>query len=165
MSDSTFQTWKPFCLYGLVVAGFCAYILQQNIAARGWPTAPGTVLATENKPDPKAVSLDGTVATYQQVDYVYPVAGRDYRSRRISYIASQDQDSSLTKDSPYSPGQEIKVFYNPRRPTDAYVKPLDAHDDLWLIFVLAGHVVLVLAGLGCIFSSKLNRSRNSIRKL
>jgi len=155
MPDSTLRTWKPFLLYGLTVAAFCGYILTQNAAARGWPTVPGTVVSVEDKQDMKAAPLDGQVAVYQQVEYVYMVGGREYRSHRISYIASQDEEFSMSRENAYQTGQALSVHYNPRDPANAYVNPLDPGDDQWLMFVLLAHALLVMAGFVAIVRARV----------
>ena len=115
---------------GIVIAVFTVRMQRLAEASRSWPTAEGTVVASE------VVVTRGKGKTYTaQVRYSYQVGGAPYGSDRIQFGSSgTDQKVANATVADHPVGKRVKVYYNPGKPAQAVLVP--GVTGKWLTFVL-----------------------------
>jgi len=83
---------------------------------RGWPTADGTILHSELRFSP----IPRGTLYYPSVVYRYTVGGTEYHGSHLGYTGRHF--SSLSH-NPWKQGQQVKVSYDPQRPSHALLEP------------------------------------------
>ncbi len=86
--------------------------------ARGWPSTTGTVTVSEVAGVYGDSSRRQGTAWKAHVEYRYEVEGTLYTSTRLSFsdYASGSRSAHEERAGRYSPGKEVRVFYDPRSP-------------------------------------------------
>jgi hypothetical protein len=116
-------------IFGLLFFGLGflnLYSIMYQFQIRGWPSTPGTLLKVGLRESTinawVKAEYDYTVA----VAYEYSVGGEVFVSKRFSpwvVVASYNLKLLLEKQiEDYRPGQPVPVYYNPRRPSKAFLK-------------------------------------------
>src|SRR5262245_13310882 len=114
-----------------------------QVRALGYPTADGVVTASEVE-----IEHDSDGSTYTpQVAYLYSVARQELTGHRLQYQWSSFGPREARRIvAQYPPGTAVKVYYNPRDPSDSLLLPgLDSGHALIVLFMLPFNIVM----LGC----------------
>lgn len=133
--------------FALLVAGLRD--VWRTARSRRWPTAPGTVVSTEELQHRRRVPSDtgsGVRIHYEaRVHYEYTVGQVHIGSTvvRLGTSETSSEAHAQTTLARYLPGQSIQVAYNPQDPTESVLEP-GAHP-VDFARALVGAALLVLA--------------------
>lgn len=134
----------------LAGAGAIAYAWWLNQRAgvvASWPRTQGEVLESRVERERSSSTHGSTITFAPRIRYQYEVQGRSFTSDRIAVGGTLDTSSkkrAAERTRRWPVGAKVPVFYNPRDPSEAYLKP-DA-ESVWLIGAIGAVVGLV--GLG-----------------
>lgn len=131
----------------LIVAGLLA--ARRSARTRAWPTAEGTVLASEVVRERSSSSSTTTTTAGQyvykaEVAYEYEVNGDRYVSNRVQLLdvsSSNDNRARATRER-YNSGDRVRVYYDPKNPERAVLEPGGAGGS-WLLFVVGAGFVII----------------------
>ncbi len=133
--------------FGLVTGLFAFAYTLMVWKARGWPTAPGRIIAsgTESFRD-RDMDTAGTQTLYKSfVQYTYEVNGCQYTGDRVNFgvtISSTLPGLARRMAAKYKIGDEVEVYHNPQDPTDCCLNP---HSHWYFLIWAAAMAVLTLA--------------------
>ncbi len=119
---------------------------------RRWPTTQGTVVKAE------AVKVgsdeEGNDEYEARIRYRYEVNGQTYEGHAITLGAhvTGDRRSAERIVAVYPEGVLVRVYYNPRNPAEAALKP-GVQGDFWLFLALMAAGLLIGVG-GILYSAK-----------
>ena len=108
------------CVFvGCLLVVFGVYLLKRLADSKSWPKTNGVIL--ESTVQSKWVMAGGGSRIFvvcPKVTYEYEVNGGKYTSSQLALIERDSADENLArrKAEKYSPGQQVEVFYNPRKP-------------------------------------------------
>ena len=137
---------RSFQVLASVIGAFLIGVAVRNIlggaATRRWPQVPGRILRSfvlVHKDD------DGGESFVPQVEFEYLVEGMTHRGMRLQYgrIGSGSRRRAERVLAPYPAGASVRVFFDPRKPTDAVLVPGAAPGNAAI--ALAGAVFLACA--------------------
>lgn len=134
-------------LCGLLLVGVGGWTLLGSLPTTSWPSTSGVVEESRVQ----AVGRNGPDEA--RVSYRYAVAGRAYTGARIGYVLPSSDAGARTLASRYSPGTEVRVYYDPGDPARAVLRPGGAGRGL--LVLLAG------AGLLAVWRHALARARSA----
>jgi hypothetical protein len=105
--------------------------LKGAYTSQRWPTAQGKVEAVNIRRDRITDSRPPAYTYTFVVTYAYEIEGTRYQGDRYSLgsgstasrIYRQQQNAISAAKETYSIGQSIDVYYNPKSPNDAILKP------------------------------------------
>src|SRR5262249_50737713 len=106
---------------GALFAGFSGWELWRGLWALQWPVAPGRMLEIGARKH----RARGTRYT-PTVRYTYKVGQQMLEGTRLDFgvqLLSGSAEGAQAELEPLVPGAEVIVRYNPRRPTDAVLRP------------------------------------------
>jgi hypothetical protein len=114
----------------------------QEVASYSWPEVTGEVRAVDARQEFDSETRETRYVGW--VDFTYQVDGKQLASQAIDLstgIKHDSREAALADVAEYSPGQAVKVAYNPKRPETGILKR-----------GIPGHhlLVLVCAGVGTI---------------
>ena len=126
----------------------------RGLASSHWPTVSGVVLHSGMTEDQaKGVGTKNTYNFYSaNPEFRYRVNGRDYTTETVQFgraIGSGDISNEAVLLLRYPAGTKATVFYHPRNPALATVKP-GVHTDV--VWYLCGGAVLILFGVFCVLA-------------
>lgn len=113
---------------------------KKAIAAGGWPTSIGKVLATEVVVDESgSMGEDGTTWYNPTVNYSYSVAGTEFLGNRLRFgnPHCSNRNKAEAAIAPYAVGASVVVHYNPVKPSDAVLET-GKPSSIYLILSLFG---------------------------
>ena len=126
---SSTAPWQIFLLLFVVLAvvcwPICAWFILTGRAAlaiarasQSWPTAPGTVLASEVRHVAAAAVEESRLQHVPTVRYAYEVAGKRHEGDVIQFGLTKSASRSAAEQTikPYPVGGKVKVFYDPKVP-------------------------------------------------
>jgi hypothetical protein len=112
-------------IFGLVGAGLSYWgwtILQDARASATWPTAAGVVTSSEVD---HSTDAEGGDSYSPEVDYQYQVDGQTITNNQIKFgensYSSRRKAEEIAANYPL--GQQVTVYYEPERPTNAVLEP------------------------------------------
>jgi hypothetical protein len=116
--------------------------VYRQIAASGYPTAPGEV--TDSR-----VVVDGggedSMST-PKIAYAYWLGDKKYVSDRIRYgLMSSNDDNARRLVQQFPAGRQVRVYYSPNNPSDALLQPGIEGSDLFLPMFLTPFNAVMLA--------------------
>lgn len=127
--------WQIFLLLFVVLAvvcwPICAWFILTGRAAiavarasQSWPTAPGTVLASEVDTSLRLLSKNRDYKHVPTVRYAYEVAGKRHEGDVIQFGLTEAASRSVAEQTikPYPVGGKVKVFYDPQDPTKSVLE-------------------------------------------
>lgn len=123
---------------------------RQALATQTWPSAAGTVVASEVRSFTRW--KDGVQSTLYTpgITYRYTVNGREYTSDRYSLGAESAWGASRIaekKVNEYPAGSPVTVYYDPKAPADSVLERRLSRG--WLVWAMAfGLLVLALVSAG-----------------
>src|SRR5262245_51454477 len=126
----------------LVFDGFAGYSGINQLRALSFSTTTGVINHSEVTDQSDS---DGTTHGVD-ISYHYEVAEHPYEGDRYRYGAGSSSDSAWARDAvaTYSEGSEVKVFYNPKDPSEAVLSPgLDSSNYMWLLFLTPFNMVML----------------------
>jgi hypothetical protein len=128
-----------------IVIGAVLYSVQfrQGLradASKKWPRAPGTVIASVLE------KLPGHRWRYRAVlQYSYRVAGKDYQASSIFWGGNEGREKHMTSVvETYPAGSNVRVFYDPKNPTEAVLDPIQNTASRQLVLYALAMVTLGL---------------------
>ena len=142
---------KPFLvvliLLGIVLVCWSIQELGKNRQIKEWPQVKGKITAASFHINHRTVSgaNEGVRWYGPDVQYEYSVGLKKYTSRRLSF---QDTDSKNVNDAlqvmnKYRKQPDVNVYYNPKNPDEAVLRPERSVDVFWPL----------MAGVTCILLS------------
>jgi hypothetical protein len=128
---------------GTVFGGAGAWALWRAWTARRWPSVPGKVVTVD-------VRWSGVMArgAHPVIRYEYAVGGVVREGSRLGLgaeVGRASERSARAAAGNLAPGDPVTVFYNPRRPDDAALRPGASVADIVLLVI---GVVVLGAALG-----------------
>lgn len=131
----------PFVLLGLGLAAYGLYQRQRARQAAGWHSTNGTGLAAKiNRLKPRR----GSAWYVPELEYDYSVAGTHYSSHRISFgrLAFGPKEQAETFLCQYGDGKVLRVYYDPKHPSNAVLTPGEAPNTLG--YIIGGIVIFAV---------------------
>ncbi len=135
-----------FGLLALIFGGIGVGISVPSFRARGWPTAPGTVLSSSIH---TTRGSKGGTSYACRVLYEFQVDGIRHEGRKLDALEVHSSGSGAQEDlMTYAPGKPCVVHYNPEDPSESCLRP--GPGVLQIIFLTIGLVFCagVLLALG-----------------
>jgi hypothetical protein len=138
--------WPDPCLLvglGLVVLG--VFVRKKLLEAQSWPKTMGTVV--ESTIESEWCNANDSYITKPRVSFEYCVEGKKYVSSNLSVFGWDIDNESLAlqKAKQHPVGQEVTVYYNPRKPEYGVLAVGDStRDKLPLRIIFVGLLLLVL---------------------
>lgn len=122
---------------------------MQEVASYSWPEAAGEVRAVDARQEFDSETRDTRYVGW--IDYTYQVDGKQLASQAIDLstgIKRDSREAALADVAEYSPGQAVKVAYNPQRPETAILKRgIPGHHLLVLVLMGAGTIIFPIASI------------------
>ena len=116
--------WPCLCLLiglGLLIFGICARKMLRG--SKLWPKTHGTIIESKTESEWRKMggSFQRTYIVRPKVVYEYHVAGEKFTSSQLALVEinSANEDLARSKAKKYKPGQEVVVYYDPRKPNFA----------------------------------------------
>jgi hypothetical protein len=107
-----------FVAVGILMLGIWLVLRKKSSAAAQWPKTRGRILSSAIQRDRDS---DGEYQDVLRLTYEYAVAGGMLRGDRVS-ISGSGSGSSKAKLARYPAGEEVDVFYDPKKPTSAVLE-------------------------------------------
>ncbi len=124
-----------FSLISLVclgMSGYFGYILWKSIACFWWPHTMGRILGNGLKQTGRAhgVPIYGT-----RISYAYAVAGEEMIGRKVDFVQYDNANVvKLFTSGKYYELQQVKVYYNPKKPSEAVLERGPKLKYIWPFF-------------------------------
>lgn len=143
-----------FLAVGLAILGYGGYSLSMSRQAEHWPTAPGTVTASDF-----VVSSDDDGTTYRaKISYSYNALGRELAGDKIAFGYSGSSSERFHREiyEALPVGAQVAVRYDPQKPERAAlsfgvnqsIRFLLIFGAVWTIFTLGMVAMFWMAGEG-----------------
>lgn len=127
-----------FWLLALVFGGVGVGLTYPSFRARGWDTAPGTVLTSQVHS--QRGSKGGSTHACRVV-YAFEVAGRRYEGRKLDMLEVHSSGRGAFEDqAQFAPGTACVVHYNPGDPSESCLRP--GPGALQIVFLSIGTLLL-----------------------
>jgi len=134
----------PFPIFLLAAAGFGLYgawkmarQTRQAAASRAWPMAEGCIERSEVVQERVGHGSSSALVYVPRIEYVYEVAGRAHRARRITFaneLYTSWPDRARKKCDRYFEGAKVPVHYDPADPDTACLERFEGSPALgWLL--------------------------------
>lgn len=141
-------------LFGIVLTFVSTYVVWMGQKSKNWPRTLGVLLSAKIKMD-QSEGRDGslTYSNSASVRYKYTVNETSYISERIGFGTSGFSNASEMEvrlwllDRQWKAGNQIPVYYNPRKPRESVLVP-GIYGSYYLA-LLAG-IALTLIGIAVI---------------
>lgn len=121
----------------------------QEVASYSWPEVTGEVRTVDARPEFDSETRDTRYVGL--VDFTYQVDGKQLTSQAVDLSTGIKRDSreeALADVAEYSPGQSVKVAYNPQRPETGILKRgIPGHHLLVLVIAGAGTIVFPIVSI------------------
>ena len=111
--------WSHLCLLdGLVLIVLGIFVRNKLLATRSWPKTTGTVVESTIESRLVNVGSGSTWITKPRVNFEYCVDSKKYVSSNLAIVERNTASESLAlqKAKQHPVGQEVTVYYNPRKP-------------------------------------------------
>jgi len=151
------ETLLPcLCLAGGICLVVLGIIFQKKLKdSKFWPKTNGVIL--ESTVQSEWVGAGSRIfVVCPKVTYEYEVDGEKYTSSQLALIEHNSPDENLArrKAEKYSPGQQVEVFYNPRKPKFAVLSVGDPTAGKLPYGITVFGVVLIISGVIWIWVAK-----------
>lgn len=100
---------------GIVIA-MVWFNLQKKKAAQSWPSAQGTITASDIQ---RSRDSDGNTDEQARVSYSYSVNGKAYQGNRIGFFSIGSASQLHQK---YPVGKVVEVFHDPADPSKSVLE-------------------------------------------
>jgi len=141
--------WSNFLQGGLLLyAGgiFFVYrfvlVLSITLSQSAWPETSAWVSKSEKI---ERREVNGQISYYYDFEYRYQVEGKDYQSS--TYAANQLSLSPREGVERFKAGEQLRIFYNPRKPAEAVVEKKPPSVFAYFGFLLGVIFLLMATGL------------------
>jgi hypothetical protein len=111
--------WPCVCM----IVGFCllvfGIVIQKKLkASESWPKTTGIVLESIIEPGWARSGSSRIYVVRPKVIYEYHVDGKKYASSQLALVErnSANENLALEKAEKHPKGQQVAVYYNPRKP-------------------------------------------------
>lgn len=111
--------WPHLCLLvGPVLIVLGIFVRNKLLATQSWPKTMGTVVESTIESDWVKIGSGYDYITSPRVNFEYCVNGKKYISSNLAIIECNTASESLAlqKARQHPVGQEVTVYYNPRKP-------------------------------------------------
>jgi Protein of unknown function (DUF3592) len=116
----SFDSLPPYgCVFvGCLLVVYGVYLLKRLADSISWPKTNGVILESTVQSEWAGAGGSRIFVVCPKVTYEYQVEGKKYTSSQLALIERNSADENLArrKAEKYSPGQQVEVFYNPRKP-------------------------------------------------
>jgi hypothetical protein len=105
-------------LVGLCILVFGIVIRKKLKTSESWPKTTGVILESTIEPGCARAGGSRIYVVRPKVIYEYQVDGKRYTSSQLALVErnSANENLALGKAEKYSKGQQVMVYYNPRKP-------------------------------------------------
>lgn len=109
-----------FIAYTVFASLLTIFILYRNFRFFLWKETEGKII----KANPKRVESIVRYQTYEpDIEYIYTVNDKEYRSNKLFITEFQSDLKTIEKVlQEFKPEQTVKVYYNPRNPSESVLK-------------------------------------------
>jgi hypothetical protein len=137
---------------GLIAVVFGILQLRTAKASAGWPAVKGKIVLAGVETSSSTDEDGSTSRRYSpRVEYAYTVSGRKYTSHQAAVGSRRTYGSRSAAEAKlaYRSGQQVDVYYNPQKPSQAVLEP-GAAGGAWgtviigIVFAVAGVVVIAV---------------------
>lgn len=133
-----------FVILNAVFLGILYFTQRKEKAIAQWPSTIGTVKISTIE---HRSSGDGG-ANYPVVHYSYHAGGQPYESDRIAPGGEVGGVGAAKVAAKYPVGATVTVFYNPQKPSDAFLeKKARGQIMLWIVLLIVDFCLCVFAPL------------------
>jgi hypothetical protein len=123
------QPWMigaPFAVLGVALLGIAVYILSNDSATKGWPTADGVITSSRLETNTIQTKDIAGYMRYREsrvpkVSYTYTVDGKQLEGSRITREPRADDHGDAVV-AQYSVGKAVKVYYDPKDPASSVLE-------------------------------------------
>jgi hypothetical protein len=138
------------CLFGGICLVVFGIVIRKKLGdSKSWPTTTGLII--ESSIDPGFFRIGGSYnyVVRPNVTYEYKVDGKNYTSSQLALIEynSANQKLARGKAERYSRGQQIEVYYNPRKPEFAVLEVGDPTDGKLPFGIIIFGIAVAIAGI------------------
>jgi Protein of unknown function (DUF3592) len=108
---------------GLAGVSYGLWNLLQGASSPKWPTVTGQVVTADLQ---RSRDAQGMVTYRAEVAYKYEVGGQPYVSDRVFFgdqLSVSWATGAVREVEDYHPGTQVKVFYNPGKPSRSVLEP------------------------------------------
>jgi len=126
------------------------YMVRWGICSKSWPSTTGTIIQSELVEEWSETFPLGGFDSYwmPKITYTYIVDGEKLQGNRINFSSSFSlQLSAQRVVNRYPLNSKVKVYYNPRNPSDAVLKP---GSTVGMYCLIIGGVALIILGVSLI---------------
>ncbi len=110
---------------GLALLAWRSWQIKQ--ASPQWPWVEGEVLEARTRARNETGDQAGTPTHewFTEVRYRYTVNGVDHTGNRLRAFGRQhfDEQQALAEIAPFKPGQRVRVYYDPAKPSSSVLIP------------------------------------------
>lgn len=125
-----------------VVSAYYGWAVARGLVARAWSVVSGEITQSEVKVSPSRI---GSYYT-PRVSYQYRVNGVTYSGWRLVFgdASLKREASARRRAESFQVGNQVKVYYNPREPSQSVLEP---GVGFWTLFpaLMGGLVFVILA--------------------
>ena len=141
--------WPYACILvgcGLFALGIIILKLLAN--SKSWPRTSGVILESSVQPGSFRIGGSFNYIVSPKVSYEYQVKGRKYVSSRLALIERNSASENLArrKAEKFAPGQQVDVYYDPKKPESATLTVGDPTEGKFPNGMIVIGVLLMICG-------------------
>ena len=105
-----------FLLFGIIFAGWAAWVGISGFETEKWPTTEGVILRS-------GIASSGRPGWRPEIYYEYQVNGKTFKSERVAFAVSYGFSRAVQTVDSYPVGRRVTVYYKPNNPSSAALEP------------------------------------------